>query len=62
MDLDALFARPDESLEKLLDPCFDLHVTHDFGRWIFVSHSKLKLWDILGICWVFQYHKNSTYV
>jgi hypothetical protein len=32
MDLDALFARPDGSLEELLDPRYDLHVTHDFGR------------------------------
>jgi hypothetical protein len=32
MDLDAVFARPDENLEELLDSNFDLHVTHDFGR------------------------------
>ena len=32
MDLDAIFARADASLEELLDPAFDLHVTADFGR------------------------------
>ena len=36
MDLDAIFARPDASLADILDPAYDLHVTHDFG--IYETH------------------------
>jgi hypothetical protein len=43
MDLDAVFARPDENLEELLDPNFDLHVTHDFGRSSFIALLILQI-------------------
>ena len=32
MDLDAIFAQHKDSLETIIDPAFDLHVTYDFGR------------------------------